>query len=154
MGRSLNRATLIGNVGADPEVRTTSKGSRVAQFSLATGRTWTDGEGGTHERTEWHRVVVWGRLVEVVERFVKRGERLFVEGEIHYRSYEDGEGVTRQVTEVSAKEVLLLGGRPAEAAGEPDLDTTTATQRGAAAAPVRRGRAAAAARLGGDDVPF
>src|SRR5215216_2193651 len=118
MSRSLNRATLIGNLGADPEVRTVGTGNRVAQFSLATSRSWKDADGAPHERTDWHRVVVWGSRVEVVEQYLKKGERVYVEGEIQYRSYEDGEGVTRHVTEINAREILLLGGRDQAAAVE------------------------------------
>jgi single-strand DNA-binding protein len=146
MSRSLNRATLIGNLGADPEVRTTSGGSRVAQFSLATSRSWKDAEGAPQERTEWHRVVVWGPRVEVVEQYLKKGDRAFVEGEIQYRSYEDGEGVTRYVTEVNARELLLLGGREEpQPAAEPQP----------ARAPARKERRPAAkAPLAEDDLPF
>ncbi|HEX2076771.1 MAG TPA: single-stranded DNA-binding protein, partial [Longimicrobium sp.] len=95
MSRSLNKAILIGNLGQDPEIRTTGSGSRVAQFSLATTRTWNDQSGQKQEKTEWHRIVVWGKLVDIVERYVKKGDRLYVEGEIQYRQYEDKEGVTK-----------------------------------------------------------
>ena len=155
MGRSLNRATLIGNVGADPEVRTTSSGKRVAQLSVATNRAWTDAEGTPHERTEWHRVVAWGRLAEVVEEYVKKGERLYVEGEIQYRSYEDGEGVTRYVTEINARELLMLGGRAAEeesvAPMPPSAAKAKRPRREAAGAGRGEGRKPAAAE---DDLPF
>src|SRR5215218_5494894 len=87
MSRSLNRATLIGNLGADPEVRTIGTGNRVANFSLATSRAWKDADGTPHERTDWHRIVVWGARVDVVEQYLKKGERVYVEGEIQYRSY-------------------------------------------------------------------
>ncbi len=115
MGRSLNKAMLIGNVGADPDVRTTASGTRVATVSLATSRRWTDRGGQTHEKTEWHRVIAWDRLAEIVDRFVKRGDRLFVEGRIEYRSWEDSAGQTRYATEVIAHDVILLDGRRAEA---------------------------------------
>ena len=110
MSRSLNKATLIGNLGQDPEIRTTGSGSRVANFSLATTRTWNDQSGQPQEKTEWHRVVVWGRLVDVVERYVKKGDRLYVEGEIQYRQYEDKEGVTKYSTEINLREMIMLGG--------------------------------------------
>jgi single-strand DNA-binding protein len=111
MSRSLNKALLIGNLGADPEVRTTSNGTRVAQFSLATNRMWTDAQGERQERTEWHRVVVWGKLVEVVEQYLRKGDRVYVEGEIQYRSYEDAEGITRHTTEIHLRHLIMLGGR-------------------------------------------
>ncbi|HET8656060.1 MAG TPA: single-stranded DNA-binding protein [Longimicrobiaceae bacterium] len=159
MARSLNKAMLIGNLGADPEVRTTSNGNRVAQFSLATGRSWTDAEGTSHERTEWHRVVAWGRLVDVVEAYAKKGERVYVEGEIQYRSYEDAEGVTRYVTEINARELVLLGGRGEEAAEAPRESAPTAPRaRRATRAPstekARRSGGKRAATTAEDDLPF
>jgi single-strand DNA-binding protein len=110
VSRSLNKAILIGNLGQDPEIRSTGGGQRVAQFSLATTRTWNDQSGQKQEKTEWHRIVVWGRLVDVVERYVKKGDRLYVEGEIQYRQYEDKEGVTKYSTEINLREMIMLGG--------------------------------------------
>jgi len=110
VSRSLNKAILIGNLGQDPEIRTTGGGQRVGQFSLATTRTWNDQSGQKQEKTEWHRIVVWGRLVDVVERYVKKGDRLYVEGEIQYRQYEDKEGVTKYTTEINLREMIMLGG--------------------------------------------
>jgi single-strand DNA-binding protein len=116
VARSLNKAILIGNVGADPEIRTTSNSNRVAQFNLATSRRWTSGSGEQQEKTEWHRIVVWdsarnagGGLFGVIERYVKKGERIYVEGEIQYRSYEDKDGVTKYATEIRPDQVILLG---------------------------------------------
>lgn len=116
MSRSLNKVTLIGNLGADPEIRTTPNGRKVAQFSLATGRQWTSASGEKQEKTEWHKCVAWnakGRgtgLADVIERYVKKGDKLFVEGEIQYRQYEDKDKQTRYVTEINVREILLLGG--------------------------------------------
>ena len=93
MSRSLNKVTLIGNLGADPEIRTTSNGSKVAQFSIATGRQWTTPSGEKQEKTEWHKCVAWNGkgsgLADVIERYVKKGDKIFVEGRIEYRQYED-----------------------------------------------------------------
>lgn len=111
MARSLNKAMLIGNLGQDPEIRTIPSGTRVAQFSLATSRRWNDKSGQQQEKTEWHRVVAWDRLVDVLERWVKKGDRIYVEGEIEYRQYEDKDGVTKYSTEIRAREVILLGGK-------------------------------------------
>jgi single-strand DNA-binding protein len=115
MSRSLNKAMLIGNVGADPEVRTTASGTRVASLSLATNRRWTDSDGRTREKTDWHRVIAWDRLADVVDRFVKRGDRLFVEGRVEYRSWEDASGQTRSATEIIAQELILLDAAKADA---------------------------------------
>ncbi len=116
MSRSLNKASLIGNVGQDPEIRTTSNGSKVATFSLATSRSWNGPSGDKQEKTEWHRCVVWNAqrgsgLADVVERYVHKGEKLFVEGRIEYRQYQDKEGQTRYVTEINVRDLLLLGSR-------------------------------------------
>jgi single-strand DNA-binding protein len=114
VSRSLNKVMLIGNVGSDPEIRAVGTGSRVAQFSLATSRRWNDRNGQAQEKTEWHRIVAWDKpfnLVDIVERFVKKGDRLYVEGEIEYRQYQDKEGVTKYTTEIRARELLLIGGK-------------------------------------------
>ena len=125
MSRSLNKVMLIGNLGQDPEIRTIPSGTRVAQFSLATSRRWTGQDGQQQEKTEWHRIVVWeqkftssraggresGGLIDVVERYLKKGDKCYVEGGIEYRQYEDKDGVTKYATEIRAREIILLGGR-------------------------------------------
>jgi single-strand DNA-binding protein len=111
MSRCLNKATLIGNLGADPEIRTISSGARVATFSLATSQRWNDRDGKPCERTQWHRIVVWDSLPATfgfVEKYLTKGDRVYVEGEIEYRSFED-KGVTRWTTEIKAGEVLSAG---------------------------------------------
>ena len=128
MSRSLNKAILIGNVGSDPEVRSVGSGSRVAQFSLATGRTWTDASGAKQEKTEWHRCVVWNNrastLADVVEKYVRKGERVYVEGEIEYRQWQDKDGQTRYTTEIKVRELILLGGRSGGGGGDDDSDSS------------------------------
>lgn len=111
MARSVNKAILIGNLGRDPELRTTSTGTRVATLSLATGRRWANRTGEMQEDTEWHRIVVWSKLAEIAEQYLKKGDRLYIEGRIQYRQYEDKEGQTRYTTEIVAKELVMLGGR-------------------------------------------
>ena len=99
MSRSLNKVTLIGNLGNDPEVRSTTGGNRVATFSLATSRSWNDAAGSKQEKTEWHRCVVWNtktsQLADIVEKYVKKGDKLYVEGRIEYRQWQDKENQTR-----------------------------------------------------------
>ena len=150
MSRSLNKAILIGNVGSDPEIRTVGNGGKVAQFSLATGRVWNDPSGAKQEKTEWHRCVAWNNkastLADLVEKFVKKGERIYVEGEIEYRQWQDKDGQTRYTTEIKVRELLLLGGR---AGGSDDMDGNAAPRR--SAAPARAKPAAAASAAGGDD---
>ena len=108
MSRSLNKVMLIGNVGSDPEVRTTSSGTQVAKMSLATNRQWKDGSGQQKEKTEWHRLTVFGRLVDVVEQWVKKGDRLYVEGRIEY-SESESNGQKKYWTDVIVAEMVMLG---------------------------------------------
>src|SRR5688572_14432410 len=114
MSRSLNKVTLIGNLGNDPEVRSTTGGNRVATFSLATSRTWNDAGGSKQEKTEWHRCVVWNtkssQLADIVERYVKKGDKLYVEGRIEYRQWQDKDNQTRYSTEINVRELIMLGG--------------------------------------------
>ena len=115
MSRSLNKVTLIGNLGADPEVRSTSGGNRVATFSLATSRSWTGASGEKQEKTEWHRCVVWNskssQLADIVERYCKKGDKVYVEGRIEYRQWQDKENQTRYSTEINVRELIMLSGR-------------------------------------------
>jgi len=108
MSRSLNKVMLIGNVGNEPEIRATSSGARVAKMSLATNRSWSDRSGQKQEKTEWHRLTFFGRLVEIVEQWVKKGDRLYVEGRIEY-SQTEGEGGTKYWTDVVVSEMVMLG---------------------------------------------
>ncbi len=108
MSRSLNKVMLIGNVGNDPEIRATGSGARVAKVSLATNRSWSDRSGQKQERTEWHRLTFFGRLVDIVEQWVKKGDRLYVEGRIEY-SQTEGEGGTRYWTDIVVSEMVMLG---------------------------------------------
>ena len=114
MSRSLNKVMLIGNLGNDPEVRSTTGGNRVATFSLATTRNWTGQGGEKQEKTEWHRCVVWNSkgssLADVVERYLKKGDRCYVEGRIEYRQWQDKENQTRYTTEINVRELVMLGG--------------------------------------------
>lgn len=108
MSRSLNKVTLIGNVGNDPEIRATSSGARVGKLSLATNRSWTDRSGQKKEKTEWHRLTFFGRLVDIVEQYVKKGDRLYVEGRVEY-SQTEGEGGTKYWTDIVVTEMVMLG---------------------------------------------
>lgn len=109
MARSLNKATLIGNVGGDPDVRTTASGTPVAKLSLATSRTFSDRSGQQQERTQWHRLTIFGRLVDVVQQWVKKGDRLYVEGRIEYSQSTDPQGNTRYWTDIIVDQMIMLG---------------------------------------------
>jgi single-strand DNA-binding protein len=109
MSRSLNKVLLIGNVGSDPEIRATSSGSRVAKVSLATNRQFQDRTGQNQERTEWHRLTFFGRLADIVEQYVKKGDRLYAEGRLEYSQTQDENGGTRYWTDIVVNEMVMLG---------------------------------------------
>lgn len=109
MSRDLNKVMLIGNVGNDPEIRSTQSGARIAKVSLATNRSWTDRNSGQkNEKTEWHRLTFFGRLVDIVEQWVNKGDRLYIEGRIDY-SQTEGEGGTKYWTDIVVNEMIMLG---------------------------------------------
>jgi single-strand DNA-binding protein len=161
VSRSLNKASLIGNVGQEPELRTTASGVRVANFSLATSRSWNGPSGDKQEKTEWHKCVVWnsqrgtsGGLVEVVEKYVHKGEKLYIEGRIEYRQYQDKDGQTRYVTEINVRDLLLLGGRGGSVDVEGGSGASAARSRPAPARAAAAGRSPSAstpAEGGGED---
>jgi single-strand DNA-binding protein len=108
--RSLNKVMLIGHLGKDPEVRYTASGKAVATFTLATSQQWRDQDGNDQERTEWHRVVAWGRLGEVCGEYLSKGRQAFIEGRIQTRDWEDQDGNKRTTVEIVANDLILLGG--------------------------------------------
>jgi single-strand DNA-binding protein len=108
---SVNKVILIGNLGRDPELRYTKNGQAVANFSLATNERWTDREGGQQERTEWHRIVAWGKTAELCAQYLSKGRSAYIEGRLQTREYEDKEGIKRFTTEIVAQQVTFLGGR-------------------------------------------
>ena len=114
MSRSVNRVTLVGNVGGDPEVRDTRNGQRVAHVSLATNHV-VQRDGEEDRRTDWHRLTFWGGAAETVERYLRKGGRLYVEGRLAYGSYER-DGVTIPTTDVVVRDFVFLDGRAAVAA--------------------------------------
>lgn len=106
----MNKAILIGNLGADPELKFTQGGQSVLKMRLATTEKWKDKDGQTQEKTEWHSVVLWGKRAEALSKFLAKGKTICVEGRIQTRSYEDKDGVKKYATEINATEVVLLGG--------------------------------------------
>ncbi|MBI4773053.1 MAG: single-stranded DNA-binding protein [Deltaproteobacteria bacterium] len=110
---SVNKAILIGRLGRDPEVRYTNQGSQVTTFSLATDEAWTDRNGERQKRTEWHRVVTWGKLAEICGQYLKKGSQVFVEGKLQTREWEDRDGNKRYTTEVVAREMKMLDSKGA-----------------------------------------
>ena len=112
----VNKVLLIGRLGTDPEVRYTSNGGAVANFNLATNESWTDKQGQKQEKTEWHRIVVWGKLAELCGQYLSKGRQVFVEGKLQTRDWTDKEGAKRYTTEIVAQSVQFLGG-PGDRAG-------------------------------------
>jgi single-strand DNA-binding protein len=118
MARGLNKVMLIGNLGADPEVRYTAGGSAIANIRLATAESWRDKESGDQqERTEWHRVVFFGRLGEIAAEYLKKGSQVYVEGRIQTRKWTNKEGVDQYSTEIIANDMQMLGGRGSAGGG-------------------------------------
>jgi len=110
MAGSVNKVILIGNLGADPEVRTLTNGTKVARIRIATSESYTkDGERITN--TEWHSVNLWRGLADIAERYLEKGKSVYIEGKLRTRSYDDKEGITRYVTEIEADQMTMLGGR-------------------------------------------
>jgi single-strand DNA-binding protein len=109
--RGVNKAILIGNLGADPEIRQTQSGQTVATFNLATSERWKDRQGTMQERTEWHRIVAWSPLAEIAQQYLAKGSQLYVEGRIQTRQWEDQSGQKRYMTEIVVNQMVMLGGR-------------------------------------------
>ena len=108
---TVNKVILIGNLGSDPEVKTTPQGAQVANFSLATSEAWTDkASGEKKEKAEWHRLVLWRRLAEIAGQYLKKGAKIYIEGKLETRSWEDKEGQKRYTTEVVVDQLEMLGG--------------------------------------------
>lgn len=109
--RGVNKVILIGNLGRDPEMRYTRDGTAVANLNLATSDSWNDAQGQRQERTEWHRVVAFGKLAEIAKEYLSKGRQIYIEGRLQTRSWEDKEGNKRYTTEIKADQMVMLGGR-------------------------------------------
>ncbi len=139
---SLNKVLLIGNLGSDPEIRTTTSGQSVCNFNIATSRRWTSKDGQAQEETEWHRIVVWGRQAENCKEFLSKGRQVFIEGRLQTRQWEDQNGGKRYTTEVIAQNVQFLSGGRGAGSAAPDH------------MPPSEPPAFDAGSGGGDDIPF
>ena len=109
--RGVNKVILVGNLGRDPEVRYIKDGTAVANLRLATSETWNDQNGQKQERTEWHRIVAWGKLAEIAKEYMSKGRQIYVEGKLQTRSWDDRDGNKRYTTEVKADQIIMLGSR-------------------------------------------
>src|SRR5690348_13811525 len=158
MAKSVNKVILVGNLGKDPEVKYTPSGTAVAKFSLATNENFKDKSGQWQERTEWHNIVAWQRLAEIVGEYVKKGSKLYIEGRLQTSSWDDKEtGQKRYKTEIVANDLVLLSGR-----GEGDAEGgPRGYSRGASAAggnfdqsPGHQEESAHATGIQDEDIPF
>ena len=144
----VNKVILVGNLGKDPEVRHLESGVMVANFPLATTESYRDrNTGERRQTTEWHNVVLWRGLAEISEKYLKKGNQVYIEGKLRTRSWQDQEGNTRYTTEVVADNMTMLGGRPAESSG---VATSTTTHQEAAPA----SQNITAVSDDADDLPF
>jgi single-strand DNA-binding protein len=147
MARGINKVILIGNIGSDPEVKYTPSGVAVANFSLATSESWTDkASGQRQERTEWHRLVLWRKLAEIAGQYLKKGSKIYVEGKLQTRSWDDASGQKRYMTEIVVDDMQMLDGR-GEAGYGGEMSQPGAGQPAAEAAPP-------GAPMADDDLPF
>jgi single-strand DNA-binding protein len=142
---SMNKVLILGNLGSDPELKVTPGGQPVANFNVATNDVWNDKQGNRQERTEWHRIVVWGRQAEHCHQYLKKGRTVFIEGRIQSRQWEDKQGQKRTTTEIVANNVQFIGGQGGpgrQGADEPQLSEPPARDAGGAPA------------IADEDVPF
>lgn len=126
----VNKAILVGNLGRDPELRYTQNGQAVVNFTLATSENWTDKSGERVERTEWHRIVVWGKTGEMCAQYLSKGRTVYVEGRIQTREWEDKDGNKRYTTEINAQTVNFIGPRTGGGGGEPGAGDSGGGSRG------------------------
>ena len=150
---SVNKVILLGRLGQDPELKYTPGGSAVCNFSLATTESWTDKQGQKQEKTEWHRVVVWGKLAELCNQYLAKGRQAFLEGRLQTRSWDDKDGNKKYTTEILASTVQFIGGATASnntTAG----NTQTVDSSYAQSAPTQEYQVANDASFAADDIPF
>ncbi|MDB5271715.1 MAG: ssb [Chitinophagaceae bacterium] len=108
----VNKVILLGNLGKDPEVRAIDNGRKVARFTLATTESYRNQQGERVDQTEWHNVVFWGPVTDVIEKYLKKGNQVYIEGKISNRSYDDKDGVKKYITEIVGQNLTLVGGKP------------------------------------------
>ncbi len=156
MARGINKVILVGNLGNDPEVRATTTGSRIANISIATSDSWTDkNTGQKQERTEWHRVVFFNRLAEIVEQYLTKGSKVYVEGALRTRKWQDQNGQDRYTTEIVASEMQMLDSKGGMGGGaDQNFQSTAPMDPPAAKQPVAAAAAAGPDINFDDDIPF
>ncbi len=156
MARGVNKAIIVGTLGKDPEVRYTAGGSAIVNVSVATNESWKDKTTGENvEKTEWHRIVIFGKLAEIAAQYLKKGQQVYFEGKIQTRKWQDQGGQDRYSTEIVANEMQMLGGRPDASGGTASFNKPQQQQQQAAPAPAQSSQFdAPPADDGFDDIPF
>jgi single-strand DNA-binding protein len=156
MAKSVNRVFLLGNVGKDPEIRSTGGGTMVATFGLATSERSKDAQGNWQDRTEWHNIVVYARLAEIVRDYVKKGSKLFVEGRLSTRNWDDKEHAGRKVyrTEIVVNDLSLLSGRDDGGGFNRPAGSSNAAVNEDQRSPAGQDDYSQSAQISDDDIPF
>ncbi|MDA3933275.1 MAG: single-stranded DNA-binding protein [Gammaproteobacteria bacterium] len=152
MSRGINKAIIVGNLGADPEVRATQSGTTVTTINVATSESWRDkNTGENREQTEWHRIVMWGKLGEIAGEYLRKGGQVYIEGKIQTRKWQDKDGQDRYTTEIKATDMQMLGGRGGSAALRDNGSEATGGSGRQSPAPASQGDSAP---FEDDDIPF
>jgi single-strand DNA-binding protein len=155
MARGVNKVIIIGNLGADPETRAMPSGTTVANLRVATSESWRDKQTGEQqERTEWHRVALFGRLAEVAGEYLRKGSQVYIEGSLRTRKWQDKQGNERYSTEIVGNELQMLGGRGGAAAGGGAATTSAASTAAPAYAEESAGGGGSRSEEFDDDIPF
>lgn len=156
MARGINKVILVGNLGADPESRTTPGGTTVTNIRIATSESWRDKQSGEmKENTEWHAVVLWNKLGEIAAEYLKKGSQVYIEGRLQTRKWQDKQGNDRYTTEIVASDMQMLGGRGGGGGGaaQETRDSRESGGKGFASAPAGERQGGSAADFD-DDIPF
>ena len=154
MARGVNKAIIVGTLGQDPEIRYTANGGAVANISVATNESWRDkATGEAQERTEWHRIVMFGKLAEIAQQYLKKGSQAYFEGRIQTSKWQDKEGKDRYSTEIVANEMQMLGGRAGAGGGAP-MESGGQSQSQPQSRPAPAAADTAPMDDGFDDIPF
>ena len=156
MAKSVNKVILLGNVGKDPEIRSTPGGTMVASFSLATSDRYQDQQGNWQDRTEWHNLVAFKRTAEIIRDYVKKGSKLYVEGRIQTRSWDDKEGAKHYKTEIIINDLSLLSGRDEGSGGgySRSSSSSSASSSYDQRTPAAQDDVSQSAEISDDDIPF
>ena len=151
---SVNKVILVGNLGRDAELRYTPGGAAVATINMATTEVWNDKAGQRQEKTEWHRVVLWGKSAESLAEYLVKGKQIYVEGRLQTRQWDDKDGNKRYTTEIKADRITLLGGGGGGAGRSQSMDRGASIDRGGASVPHGGGDEPPMEPITDDDIPF